>query len=306
MSFLERERRRLIELRDDIFGDPGMGLYAGQSREFVLMEATANLWDGIRLDAIDYFQRNGIRWHKAEADGPTGHMLSSQVACVNHLYLLRQRADLAVAVLRGVDPDVVEAEIVDDGYVEFEFIGHQPYLGERSFQRGAHCTSVDAFMIGRTVQGSRRAFLIEWKYTESNTSEDKYIGARSEIYDYLVTAAASPFNPIDPRVLYFEPYYQLMRQTLLAWQISEHADHGCTSYRHIHVVPAQNAEFHRNVTAPDFKLPGATVAEAWASVLKRPYQYIGLSPEQFMRPVTEARDARALTGYLRRRYWSGI
>jgi hypothetical protein len=278
MSFLERERRRLIELRDDIFGDPGMGLYAGQSREFVLMEATANLWDGIRLDAIDYFQRNGIRWHKAEADGPTGHMLSSQVACVNHLYLLRQRADLAVAVLRGVDPDVVEAEIVDDGYVEF----------------------------GRTVQGSRRAFLIEWKYTESNTSEDKYIGARSEIYDYLVTAAASPFNPIDPRVLYFEPYYQLMRQTLLAWQISEHADHGCTSYRHIHVVPAQNAEFHRNVTAPDFKLPGATVAEAWASVLKRPYQYIGLSPEQFMRPVTEARDARALTGYLRRRYWSGI
>jgi hypothetical protein len=63
-------------------------------------------------------------------------MLSSQVACVNHLYLLRQRPDLAKAVLAAVDPEVVEATIVDDGYVEFEFIGKCPRLEERAFTRG--------------------------------------------------------------------------------------------------------------------------------------------------------------------------
>ena len=83
---------------------------------------------------------------------------------MNHLYLLRQRQDLASVVLRAIDEEVSEAETVDDGYVEFEFIGAHRYLNEREFSRGANCTSVDAFMIGRTGQGSRRAFLLEWKY----------------------------------------------------------------------------------------------------------------------------------------------
>jgi hypothetical protein len=90
---------------------------------------------------------------------PTGHTLSSQIACVNHLYLLRQRPVLAKAVLRALDPEVVEAEVVDNGYVEFEFIGAQQYLTEKVFSQGLNCTSVDAFMIGRTA-GVRRAFLV--------------------------------------------------------------------------------------------------------------------------------------------------
>ena len=44
------------------------------------------------------------------------------------------------------------------GYVEFEFIGAQQYLAEKAFSRGLSCTSVDAFMVGRTAAG-RRAFL---------------------------------------------------------------------------------------------------------------------------------------------------
>jgi hypothetical protein len=80
---------------------------------------------------------------------------------------LHQRPDLATAVLRAIDPAVVNAEIVDDGYVEFEFIGARQYLEERAFSRGAHCTSVDAFMIGGVRGGGKRAFLVEWKYTES-------------------------------------------------------------------------------------------------------------------------------------------
>ena len=60
MSFLERERTRLIEERDHLFKDPGRGLFSGKPREFVLNEAAANLWEGIRPDAIEYFARNSI------------------------------------------------------------------------------------------------------------------------------------------------------------------------------------------------------------------------------------------------------
>ena len=78
-------------------------------------KAADNLWAGIREDAIEYFARNSIQWWGGSGSEPTGHVLSSQVACVNHLYLQRQRRDLATAVLRGVDPEVDEAEVVDDG-----------------------------------------------------------------------------------------------------------------------------------------------------------------------------------------------
>jgi hypothetical protein len=304
MSFLERERRRLVGERERLFRDPGLGVFSGKPREFVLSEASANLWDGIRDDAIEYFRCNSISWWRGDGNEPTGHMLSSQVACVNHLYLLRQRPDLAKAVLQALDPEIVEAEVVDNGYVEFEFIGAHPYLAEKAFSRGANCTSIDAFMIGRTAVGGRRAFLVEWKYTEAYPREDKYIPQRARVYDHLITAEDSPFNQIEPRAFYFEPFYQLMRQTLLGWQISKHEDHGCTSYRHVHVVPEQNAEFLLNVTAPMLK--GTSVSEAWAAVLRDPDLYISTTPADFMRPVAAEQDTKALTGYLQRRYWSGI
>lgn len=306
MSFLETERRRLIQERDGLFKDPGSGLFYGKPREFVLSEPAANLWEGIRADAIAYFARNSIPWWKGDGDGPTGHMLSSQVACVNHLYFLRQRADLAKSVLCALDPEVLEPQIVDDGYVEFEFIGERRRLEERAFTRGANCTSVDAFMIGRTADGGRRAFLIEWKYTEAYPVEDKYIPERSRVYDHLITAEDSPFETVEPRVLYFEPFYQLMRQTLLGWQLAKYHDYDCTSYRHVHVVPDENTAFHLSVTAPSLRDKGKTVSEAWQSVLKRPDFYIGLSPAKLMRPVLGGRDAKSLTDYLQRRYSAAV
>jgi hypothetical protein len=112
-TFLERERRRLVGLRDELFRDPGLGIFAGRPREFVLEEPAVNLWAGIREDALDYFGRNRISWWKGDDEGPTGHLLSSQVACVNHLYALRQRRDLATALLAGINHEVVQAEMPD-------------------------------------------------------------------------------------------------------------------------------------------------------------------------------------------------
>jgi hypothetical protein len=162
-------------------------------------------------------------------------------------------------------------------------------------------------MIGRTAVGHRRAFLIEWKYTESYRQENKYIPARASVYDDLIRAPDSPFKPIEPRALYFEPFYQMMRQTLLGWQMTKHEDdyYRCTSYRHVHVIPEQNSELRGNVTSP--LLNGTDMCDVWRNqVLKEPTFYSETSPSNFMKPVLDARDAKALTDYLARRYWSAV
>lgn len=87
------------------------------------------------------------------------------------------------------------------------------------------------------------------------------------------------------------------------WQFAEHKDHGCTSYRHVHVVPEANEEFHRDINSPELK--GGSVSEAWTAVLKQPDLYISTTPVKFMQPVVSQRDTMALTNYLQRRYWSG-
>ena len=68
MSFREAERRRLIEIRDSVFRDPGGGVFLKREREFVLKDATLHLWEGIREDALDYFERNQIVWWGADGN----------------------------------------------------------------------------------------------------------------------------------------------------------------------------------------------------------------------------------------------
>src|SRR3954470_16121857 len=66
MGFRDREKQRLVNLRDSIFNDPGSGLFFGKAREFVLNDAALNLWEGVRQDALEYFKNNDISWWKGE------------------------------------------------------------------------------------------------------------------------------------------------------------------------------------------------------------------------------------------------
>jgi len=98
-------------------------------------------------------------------------------------------------------------------------------------------------MIGIKADGSRKLFLIEWKYTETYAVENKYITERLKVYDEHINATESPFKSgLAPEALYYEPFYQLMRQTLLAEECVKFADHGVSSYVHVHVVPEKNIE----------------------------------------------------------------
>ena len=182
---------------------------------------------------------------------PTGHLLSSQVACVNHLYWLRANQPAATQLLRGISEEFEQAEVVDDGFVEFEVIGEKNYLGERSHTRGANATSIDAVMVARKKSGDKSLVMIEWKYTESYPIGDsKYIPARAKIYDPLLDEPDCPIQVEKPEILYYEPFYQLMRQTLLGWQMVKAGEYGCSDYLHLHVIPVKNQELLERVTSP--------------------------------------------------------
>jgi hypothetical protein len=144
-NYREEQKKNVVKLRDEIFENQGNGIFAGKRRDFVLNDPLLNLWAGIRDDAVDYFKKNNITWWNGDAEKPTGHLLSSQVACLNHLYFLRQRTDLSIAILKNIDGRILKAPIVDNGFVGFEIIGKDNYLNERNHIRGANSTSVETY-----------------------------------------------------------------------------------------------------------------------------------------------------------------
>jgi hypothetical protein len=303
-SYKETQRQRSIDLRDKLFRDPGDGEFRKIKREFVLSEPDLNLWSGIREDAIEYYQQNKISWWST-GNEPTGHLLSSQIACLNHLYFLRQRADLATAVLQGVDTNIKKAVKLDSGYVEFEKVGEQKLGGERPLTRGANCTSVDALMLGETRSGSLKLFLIEWKYTETYSPVTKNSGAsgatRVAAYKNLLNHTGCPISTKNQAALYYEPFYQLMRQTLLGWQMVGRKEYKADSWMHLHIIPHENTGLKNTITAPG--LIGNTICAAWKSVLNNPGLYQSLDPADFLQPISQHADTLAVRAYLKARYW---
>jgi hypothetical protein len=149
-------------------------------------------------------------------------------------------------------------------------------LKEKSFTRGANCTSIDAVMLGVTskakrvlflIEAKRVLFLIEWKYTEQYASENKYIPERASVYDSLITRQDGPFmSGVDPKSFYFEPFYQMMRQALLGWLFLENKELNCDDCINVHVIPNANLELKKNFTSPFFQ--GHDIHEVWKNTLK--------------------------------------
>lgn len=301
MSYKEQERKKAIRIRDELLRDPGSGLFRNKERPFVLQDPRINLWAGIRHDAIDYFERNKIPWWMGADEEPTGHLLSSQISCLNHLYHLRQRKDLATALLKGLDSRITDAEILDDGYVEFEVVGKVNHLNEKHHTRGANSTSIDAAMAGRKRNAENLLVLIEWKYTEEYSPESKYIPERSSIYDRFLNSSDGPIITNDVESIYYEPFYQLMRQTLLGWRMVEAREYDCDEFLHVHVIPDQNVVLRSRITSPG--LPGKNMSEAWQSVLRNKESYKVVTPEQLLSPITHLMDCKSVISYLEERYW---
>ena len=139
-----------------------------------------NLYPSIREAAIEYFRKNGIGWWKSRdaINVPTGHMLSSQISCVNHLFpfMKEEETPALLLVLNSIQHKYHFTRIIPNpldrtdcnGNVCFEFVWkNRSLLGERTEKRGAMCTSIDAVIYAETANHKRVLIPIEWKYVET-------------------------------------------------------------------------------------------------------------------------------------------
>ena len=240
--------------------------------------------------------------------GPSNHLLSSQVQCVN---ALGQMAGDPGRLARGFASvvDIGEVLEVEPGrFLTFEFIGPVDYFGEspgRPRVRGAGCTSVDAAFLHRAGDGVVELVLVEWKYTESyrlrtpDPARDQIRRARYQ------AAVDDPGGPIDASVLPFEllldePLYQLVRQQLLAHALETSGALGAGRARVVHVAPRANTAYQRSLHRPEHLAGSATVDAIWSRLLRHPDRFTHLDSAVFSDPdVTSAeyaaRYARART-----------
>ncbi len=232
-------------------------------------------------------------------------MLSSQIACLNHLYPLRHRKDCTDKILQNLSDSIIESVFVDSGLIEFEKTGLKPLGKESSTKRGANATSIDSFMIGKKYNGDKVLILIEWKYTESYSPNSLLISDsgknRFEVYKNLLKRPDCPIKTKDFNDLFYDPYYQLMRQTLLGWTMTENKEYGAVDWLHLHIIPKENRELRERITSKN--LQGKTLEESWKLQLKNPEKYIVISPEDFLEPIKDLQDTKSLIDYLTNRYW---
>ncbi len=311
MKYINIQKGKILAKRDELFTDPGNGIFKSKPWPFVLYDCTKNIYAPFLEDSVAYFKDAGIGFWNANGDYPSGHLLSSQVACVNHLFGLRNDQQAATTVLKAIDDDASKALAIDEegvnpGFVAFEVIGKKNYLGEKSHTRGANSTSIDAMMAAELQDGSVRLYFIEWKYTESYTSLSKAEGpsgkTRLRIYRPLLEKQDSPLKQLDDITpLFIEPYYQLMRQTLLAHEIVKANEWGATSYKHIHAIPEANINLKEKNTSP--VLEGANLDEAWKNILKDSSKYLAIDPELLLSPLKNSDKHMSWITYLSNRYW---
>ncbi|MDE0238916.1 MAG: hypothetical protein OXQ84_01780 [bacterium] len=210
-------------------------------------------------------ERNVTWWRHDEFDapgvnGPTRNMASSQVSCLNFVLPLAGIEKGLQALLAAIDDDVTDVVTIEDpttaaaSRVEFEWIGLGHALeGESETRRGEFSTSVDAFLVAQTRTG-RRAYLLEWKYTEFYGNNDMGRGrkgwTRRSRYGkpYAVSPSFREQVPLDAWL--HEPFYQIMRQRLLADRIVARRELGVCEAKVVLVVPNGNLEYSRSLTSP--------------------------------------------------------
>ncbi|MBL7066012.1 MAG: hypothetical protein ISS49_17685 [Anaerolineae bacterium] len=266
------------------------------------------------------------------------NLKSSQAACLNFLFPLRQNLNMAKAALQRFPFLPGLREVTG---IEFEYTGPPgatEWLGEpRRGKRGQNRTSIDAaiFWIGRSKR--KCITLVEWKYTESNfgacsafhsaSKDDKAKcraldvardvdparscllttggDRRSRRYWEHVEAAGislSAFASVQG-CPFQDPFYQLMRQFLLAAYLRQtgEADEvevvsiGFARNTKLHIVPPQLRSL------VDGEKEG--IVSAWNAVLKGVPPMRHWTVEQLMARVNKIEGIDlGWRNYLRERY----
>jgi hypothetical protein len=244
----------------------------------------------VAQDILNYCSQEDIAIHTEVLN-----LRSSQVACFNVLFPLRQDLKLAAIALAPLLPGVQQ---VDN--IEFEYTGPEgatEWLGEPAGgKRGQNRTSIDAAITWR-ASGKRYLTLVEWKYTErgyggcggyeskGNKRKDDCrelnLGSMSPNQCYLTQGKNTrrywehlAQAEIDINAMssikgcpFRGPFYQLMRQFLLAAYLRKNGGQE-GKFDEVYVVSVSfkdNSFIH--MVPVYLKQLGTTVEDAWNSVL---------------------------------------
>ena len=169
--------------------------------------------------------------------------------------------------------------------------------------RGANCTSIDALIYA--MRGSERVvILIEWKYTESYGNTNKADGdggnTRVKRYSDIINRSGQLKNG-DHRVYYFEPFYQLMRQTLWAECLRENKDTETVKaddFIHVVVIPRENTKLRNKL----YPCSGMDMESTWRAQINNGSKFSVISPRDLIAGLDKS-NYGDLIGYLSRRYW---
>ena len=317
-TFYHKERNRQIKLfKKGFFEDAKVGGYwtffdeNGKSSlvsdlDFILLpeDSPTNLYSDIRQSSQEYFSHYDISWWRQKEDGyyPTGHLVSSQIHCLNHLFALRTDKDAVKLIIEkatGMQFDEVLPSLIDNdehSYISFEFALNNDELLEENdngWKRGTLCTSIDVMIMAR--KGENKWLIpIEWKYTETYSETDLTNKNRIERYAHLIENSARLKMPDNNKIahsIYFkEPYYELMRQTLLCEQLIIKAGYA-DDFFHINIIPEKHTELRE------------AVETGFIPMLNDKTKFKIVDPEDLLAPIKENNLYPELIDYLEKRYW---
>jgi len=258
------------------------GFYKSSDRPFCLpvIHSAENLAPNIRENAIKFFTDNEIKWHDGSNGNPSNHLCDSQVSCVNFLFPFSDHPRSLKALLRPVFPEIQGMlPVENDKFVSFEWIGEKNYLGERMPRngkrtRGANFTSTDAIVSFLRSDAKKQVVLIEWKYTESYTPVPLVTAKsgtdRVKIYQHLYDKPDCLLRKeLIPgfESLFYEPFYQFMRQQFLAHEMEITRELGADIVSVLHIAPAHNIDFQR-ITSESLKHLGTSSTGVWSALVK--------------------------------------
>lgn len=254
--------------------------------------AELSLLPEVRATALKLFTELAIPWHFGVGTGPTNHLLSSQVQCVNALAQMVNEPDRLIRAFGGLLGISEILPIEPSRFLTFEYIGPTDYFGEApkgARTRGANCTSVDAAFLYRSTAGLTELILLEWKYTESysarqpNTRSDAV--RKGRYFDHWSAEDGSlRSNLVGFDDILHEPFYQLVRQQLLAQELERHNACEADRVRVLHVSPRANIAYQRSIRRPGLLALGGTVSQAWTRLLRTPDRFLSVDSSLFLDP----------------------
>lgn len=171
MNFKQSQYQRQINVlvsHQELFDyDKWNGYFRNKKYPFVLAKGINNLFEPIRDKVLQYFKVNGISWWGGFK--PSGHMLSSQMACLNHLFFIREDDNAVLELINNIRPGLHFTKVLpltldkDQKYIAFEAVSKYDHMNEDGPTRGANCTSIDALIAAVSDKGERWLIPIEWK-----------------------------------------------------------------------------------------------------------------------------------------------